>query len=126
MMVPVSEALRELLHRQGMANGRAGTRKLARMIARTAGTGAAAIGADDQGEEPGRPLTGLREGGERNPMGIRKTGSAKPPASAWEVGNEANDPSPAECRPVLRLVHSGRRRSAQYVVPPRLALVSSR
>lgn len=82
MMKPISHSLRDVLVRQGIANAKpVGAGKVRGKVARTVGAGAAGIGADDQGEEPGRPLAGMRKGGERTPMGMGKTGAAKAPAS---------------------------------------------
>ena len=44
MMKPVSHSLKDVLVRQGLANGRAGTRANGGMIAQPAGTGAAGKG----------------------------------------------------------------------------------
>ena len=118
----ITEGVYGLVMSRGSANGRAGTRANGGKIARTAGTGAAGIGADDQGEEPGRPLTGLREGG-RNPMGIsrEKDGAAKPRQFNREVGKHVSqEPSMARSHPVLRLVVSNkdvRRRDPTSVAP---------
>jgi hypothetical protein len=87
----MGETVKDMLVRQGIEAGRAGTRKRHGKIARTAGTGAAGIGAGDQSGGTDRLLTGLREGGDRNPMGMGKTGAAKAPASRQEVG-EVNRP----------------------------------
>ena len=135
----ITEGVYGLVMSRGIANGRAGTRANGGKIARTAETGAAAKGADDQGEEPGRPLTGLREGGERNPMGIsrEKDGAAKPRQfNREEVSNHAQEPSPSwNCvaRPVLHIVVDNSRnwrthapRVAPLGVRQFLVLVSSR
>lgn len=100
----ITEGVYGLVMSRGIANGRAGTRANGGKIARTAGTGAAGIGADDQGEEPGRPLTGLREGG-RNPMGMGKTRATKARAS-FQGGREdiSQEPSMARSHPVPRIV----------------------
>lgn len=119
----MGETVKDMLVRQGIEAGRAGNTGRHGKIARTAGTGAAGIGADDQGEEPGRPLTGLREGGDRNPMGIsmEKDGAAKPRQfNREEVSNHAQEPSMARSHPVLRLVVSNkdvRRRDPTSVAP---------
>jgi len=117
----ITEGVYGLVMSRGIANGRAGTRANGGKIARTVGAGAAGIDADDQGEEPGRPLTGLREGGERNPMGMGKGTPAETGASQ-QGGREgvSEEPSMARSHPVLRLVVSNkdvRRRDPTSVAP---------
>lgn len=106
-MRQISEGIYGLLVSQGIANGRAGTRANGGKIARTAGTGAAGIGAGDQSGGTNRLLTGLREGGDRNPMGMGKGTPAETGAkSNREVSANAQEPSPSreEARPVPRIV----------------------
>jgi hypothetical protein len=121
MMRQISEGIYGLLVSQGIANGRAGTRANGGKVARTVGAGAAGIGADDQGEEPGRPLAGMRKGGERNPMGMGKGAPAETGASQQGgFRRHAQEPSPANGRPVLRLIVSNkdvRRRDPTSVAP---------
>lgn len=64
----------KVLMRQGLARGLAGTRSRGK-------------GADGQGEEqPSRPLTGLRKGGDRNPIGMGKGRRANPAPVGQDVG----------------------------------------
>src|SRR5690606_36411954 len=89
MMVPVSEALRELLHRQGMAReGLAGpVAHGMKTPALSAMASSGEVVADGAGGAPHRPK-GLREGGERNPMGISGKGRGPKPAPVDpEVGS---------------------------------------
>ena len=107
-MEPISETLRELLVRQGIANGR-GETQLGRMNKGPALSTMASSGevvADGAGGAPHRP-TGLREGGERNPMGISRKGrgAVKAPPVDQEVGSvSTRKPSPANGRPVPHIV----------------------
>lgn len=49
---------------------------------------------------------------------------ANAPASFGVVADRAEDPSPANSRPILKLVHcSSRRRPTRYVIGPRLVLI---
>lgn len=93
----ISEGIYELLMAQGLkAGSRAGTRMLARKVARTAGTGAARKGAGLPGRDQTDPRTA---GGGFQPMGMGK--------------KDRGDETPASVR-ALRLVasDSSRRRTA--------------
>jgi len=102
MFHPVSDALIDLLNRQGMsAEGLAGPE-------------AQGIGAGLPREDKTDPLTAQAQGGRGEPMGMEKTGAAKAPASALElVSNNAREPSPANGRPVLKLLQGGSNRPSR-------------
>lgn len=105
-MIAVSDVLKELLDRQGIGAGSLAGDYAQGKIARTAGAGAAGIGAGDQSGGTDRLLTGLREGGDRNPMGMGK-GTPTEAGASQQGGRKGvyQEPSPARgCRPVLRVV----------------------
>ena len=130
-MRQISEGIYGLLVSQGIEAGRAGNTGRHGKIARTVGAGAAGIGADDQGEEPGRPLTGLREGGDRNPMGMGKTRATKARASFTGGGHHREGETTLQtlhvvidnsrCMPLRDPTRSAQRGSGIHLV-----LVSSR
>ena len=87
-MVPVSEALKELLCRQGMSAGSAGTDDALEI---------------DAGE-PGKlnPAIGRREGGQTGPMGMGKRTPAEP--APVNRGKRQNSRTRLCGEPFLRLV----------------------
>lgn len=132
MMKPVSEALMDLLVRQGMARGRAGTR------AGRGKTNASSLEALsvmgwanallDREEDGAEQMHSPAGGEEDRRMGIREKGrgAVKAPPVRQEVGSvSTRAPSPVSDRPVPHLVvDNGRRRRAQRSTGtlPRLTL----
>src|SRR5690554_2963899 len=92
-MTPISETLRDLLVRQGIAQERTAIRQ------------AQGIGAGLPWREKTDPLT-ARPGEDGEPMGMRKgRGAVKAPPVDQEVGSvSTRKPSPANGRPVPHIV----------------------
>lgn len=101
MIYGASDALKGLLVRQGMSAGS------------LAGDDARGIGAGLPREGKTDPLTAQAQGGRGEPMGMEKAGAAKAPASALLESNNAQEPSPANGRPVLKLHQGGSNRPSR-------------
>jgi hypothetical protein len=122
-MIPISESLEALLVRQGLrgvrlepgrANGKAG--RSDDSAHRQLPTASREENSSLLGQ--GRDMPELGGG-----IGIQRA-EAEAPASGV-VADRAEDPSPANGRPILKLVHcSSRRRPTRYVIGPRLVLIN--
>jgi hypothetical protein len=117
MMKPVSEALMDLLVRQGMARGRAGTRTVRGKTNASSLEALSVMGWAnallDREESEIEQMHSPAGGEEDRRMGISVAGGTRPPAVGGSVNVHEPSPSP-KARPVLRIVvDNGRRRRAQ-------------
>lgn len=114
-MTEISDSLQALLVRQGMrGNGLPGPALHVMMWANEV------LDREEGGVES---LHSPAAEWDAPPMRIHGAEGAKPPAVGGRVN--AQEPSPARSRPVLRLVYSSnRRRPTRYVIGPRLVLIN--